>query len=124
MNSSSRAANMVTSQPLWYQFSLWSLLLWTLFVAVLCSIGVCTHWFVSAVIAVIAAGGIVGRIVAGTRLGFATGVVYGTLFAVNGTARCADLHLPQFSAKRRLNSRAVLGRLAGRRIRGDRHSDA
>ncbi len=48
----------------WYQFSLRSLLLLTLFVAVLCSIGVCTHWVVSVVIGMLALGGIVGKIVA------------------------------------------------------------
>ena len=65
------------SPPPWYQFSLRSLLLLTLFVAVLCSLGVCTHWLVSAVVAMtVVIGGIAGRIVAGTRLGFVRGAVY------------------------------------------------
>jgi len=56
----------------WYQFSLRSLLLLTLFVAVLCSIGVCTHyWLVSvAAAAIFLLGGTMGRIVAGSRVGF------------------------------------------------------
>jgi len=54
---------MTPLKPPWYQFSLRSLLLLTLFVAVLCSLGVCTHWIFSVVIAI---GGIAGRIVAGT----------------------------------------------------------
>jgi hypothetical protein len=62
----------------WYQFSLWSLLLLVFFVAVLCSLGVCTHWLVSAVVALtVTIGGIAGRIVAGTRLGFPQGAVFG-----------------------------------------------
>ena len=65
------------SPPPWYQFSLRSLLLLTFFVAVLCSLGVYTHWLVSAVVAMtVVIGGIAGRIVAGTRLGFVRGAVY------------------------------------------------
>ena len=65
----------------WYQFSLRSLLLFTSFVAALCSLGVCTHWLVSAVIVLpVVVGGMAGRIVAGTRLGFVQGVVFGTQF--------------------------------------------
>ena len=64
----------------WYQFSLRSLLLLTLFVAALCSIGVCTHWLISAFVAMVTIVGIMGRIVAGIRLGFVAGVLYGILF--------------------------------------------
>jgi hydrogenase/urease accessory protein HupE len=63
----------------WYQFSLRSLLLLTLFVAALCSIGVCTHWLISAFVVMVTIGGVTGRIVAGTRLGFLAGVLYGSL---------------------------------------------
>ena len=55
-----------------FQFSLRSLMLFTLFVAVLCSIGVCTDWVVSAVIA---GGGIAGSIVRRSWLGFLQGIV-------------------------------------------------
>ena len=65
----------------WYQFSLRSLLLLTVFVALLCSIGIRTDWRVSAVIAVIAAGGITGRIVPRTWLGFVFGIVAGGVCA-------------------------------------------
>jgi hypothetical protein len=69
---------MVAPKPPWYQFSLLSLFLLTLFVAVLCSLGVCTHWIVSAVVAfAVTIGGIAGRIVAGTRLGFVQGAAFG-----------------------------------------------
>lgn len=62
--------------PPWHQFSLRSLLLLTAFVAVLCSIGAWTHWLVSATIAVaVVVGGVTGRIVAGTRLGFVEGAL-------------------------------------------------
>ena len=50
----------------WYQFGLRSLLLLTLFVAVLCLIGVCTHWLISVAIGmIVVVGGFAGRIVAG-----------------------------------------------------------
>jgi hypothetical protein len=65
----------------WYQFSLRSLLLFVLFVAVLCSIGVCTHWLVSAFIAMtVTVGGSAGWIVARTRSGFVQGVVIAVQF--------------------------------------------
>jgi hypothetical protein len=60
----------------WYQFSLRSLLLFTLFVAVMCSLGVCTSWLVSAAIAMtVMIGGVAGRIVAGIRAGFMRGIL-------------------------------------------------
>ena len=62
----------------WFQFSLAALLLLTLFVAVLCSIAVCTHWFFSGLLAAtVLIGGIAGRIVAGTSKGFLYGIVFG-----------------------------------------------
>jgi len=67
----------------WYQFSLRSLLLFTLFVAVLCSIGVCTDWLVSAVVGwTVMIGGIAGRIVAGIKAGFIQGVLGAILLAL------------------------------------------
>jgi hypothetical protein len=62
----------------WYQFSLRSLLLFTVFVAVLCSIGACTHWSISATIAaILLIAGVSGGMVAGTRVGLVVGAVYG-----------------------------------------------
>ena len=52
----------------WYQFSLRSLFLLTVFVALLCSIGVCTDWSVAAVIGV---GSITGGIIARNWRGMA-----------------------------------------------------
>src|SRR5208283_1367185 len=65
----------------WYQFSLRSLLLLVLAVALFCSLGVCTNWVVSVLLAaIVLIGGVMGRIVAGRRVGFAVGV----LFAIDG----------------------------------------
>jgi hypothetical protein len=87
---------MATSKPKlpWYQFSLRSLLLLTVFVAVLCSLGVCTHWFFSALVAMLTLGGIEGRIVAGTRLGFVQGVVFGIQFLLGAVLLCVLLRFP------------------------------
>ncbi len=72
---------MTTSKSPRYQFSLRSLLLWTWFVAVVCSIGVRTHWLVSAAIALpVVIGGTAGWIVAGTGEGLVQGIVVGFLF--------------------------------------------
>ena len=79
----------------WYQFSLRSLLLLTLFVAVLCSIGVCTHWLISVAIGMIVViGGFAGPIVAGTRLGFVQGIVYGIQFFLVAGLLCTFLPFP------------------------------
>ena len=69
----------------WYQFSLRSLLLLTLFVAVLCSVGARYHWSVAAVIAV---GGIAGTIVARSWFGLVLGVLSGGICAVMMAAIC------------------------------------
>ena len=66
-----------------YQFGLRSLLLFTGFVAVVCSIGVCTDWIVAVVLAV---GGITGGIVARTWLGLAIGAFFGIACAVGAAA--------------------------------------
>ncbi len=87
---------MATSKPKlpWYQFSLRSLLLLTLFVAMLCSLGVCTHWLVSAAVAMtVVIGGIAGRIVAGTRLGFVQGIIFGIQFLFWAGLACVFLAL-------------------------------
>jgi len=63
----------------WYRFSLRSFLLFALFVVAICSIDVCTHWLVSAVIVT---GGVVGGIFAGTRLGVAQGAVSGSICSI------------------------------------------
>jgi hypothetical protein len=80
-----------------YQFSLRSLLLWTVFVAVVCSIGVCIHWCCSLAIALpVVAGGIAGWIVAGTRQGFVMGVAVGFLFLGGDIFICSFLSaIPQ-----------------------------
>ena len=70
----------------WYQFSLRSLLLFTVFVAVLCSIGVCTDW---SFVAVTAAGGIAGGIVARRWLGLVIGSLSGAAGAVIGVGAYA-----------------------------------
>jgi uncharacterized membrane protein len=62
-----------------YQFRLRSLLQLTVFVAVLCSIGVYTHWAFAAAIVI---GGIAGGLFAGTWLGVAQGAVSGTICSV------------------------------------------
>ena len=64
-------------EPPCYQFSLRSLLLFVAFVATLCSVGICTKWGVSAVIAAsLLIGGVSGGLVAGRRSGFVAGAVY------------------------------------------------
>jgi len=66
--------------------------IFTLFVAVLCSIGVCTDWLVSVVLAAtVLIGGVAGRIVAGTRLGFVQGAVFGILFLLTAVFACIIL---------------------------------
>jgi len=70
----------------WYQLSLRSLLLWILFVVVVCSLDVWTHWLVSAVIVT---GGVVGGIFAGTRLGVAQGAVSGSICSIIAVSVCA-----------------------------------
>lgn len=76
---------MTTRKPPWYHFSLRSLLLFTAFVAVLCSIGVSTDWVVAAVIG---AGGVVGRLFAGTGWGLAVGAVTGFVFSMMSIFVC------------------------------------
>jgi membrane associated rhomboid family serine protease len=56
-------------------------MVFTLLVAVLCSLGVGTHWEFSVVVGV---GGIAGRIVARRELGYLLGGLYGTVYAVIG----------------------------------------
>ena len=72
-------------QP-WYQFSLRSLFLVGFLVAVLCSLGVCTHWLISIAIGLgVVLGGTVGRILVGTPQGFIQGATNGlvcSLFTV------------------------------------------
>ena len=69
---------MATSKLPWYQFSLRSFLLLTLFVAVLCSLWVCMSWVISAVVGI---GGLAGRIVARRNFGFVVGGVFGSVVA-------------------------------------------
>jgi uncharacterized membrane protein len=84
----------------WYQYSLRSLLLFTTFVAVLCALGRCTHWLLAvAVGSAVMIGGIAGRIVAGTRIGFLQGAVFGVQFAMLSIIACVivGLAFPPFS---------------------------
>ena len=78
---------MSTSEPAltWYQFSLRSLLLLTLWVAVLCSLGVCTYWLYSAVIAIDA---IVGRGISRRRSGLVLGVMVACICSAVAAATC------------------------------------
>ena len=69
----------------WYQFSLRSLLLLTVFVAVLCSIGVCTEWLYSVVIAI---GAILGRSISRKRSGLALGVMAACMCSAIAAATC------------------------------------
>jgi predicted Co/Zn/Cd cation transporter (cation efflux family) len=67
----------------WYQFSLRSLLLLTVFVAALCGLGIYTHWLLAAIIGLtVMCGGITGWLVARTRLGFAQGIVFAVQFVL------------------------------------------
>lgn len=72
----------------WYQFSMRSLLVLTLFVAVLCSIGVCTDWSIAAVVAV---GGVAGGFITRTRSGLLHGMMYGVGFSGMAAAACVLL---------------------------------
>jgi Trk-type K+ transport system membrane component len=95
-----------------YQFSLRSLLLFTLFIAVLCSIGVCTHWIVSAVIAV---GGTTGGIVAGKWFGAAMGAFFGSACSVAAANYAALLC---FFVPLRLLPMMVIGAIVGALVGG------
>ena len=76
----------------WYQFSLRSLMLSVLFVALLCSLGVCTRWFVSVAYGLtVTIGGIAGRIVGRTPSGFVQGAVVGTEFSLIAVVVCIFL---------------------------------
>lgn len=67
----------------WYQFSLRSLLLLTVFVGVLCALGIYTHWLFATVIGLtVLCGGIAGWIGARTRLGFVLGIVVAVSFVL------------------------------------------
>ena len=62
----------------WYQFRLRSLLLLMLYVAVLCSLGVISSWFFAGLTGLATSlGGIIGRIVARTKLGLVVGALLG-----------------------------------------------
>jgi hypothetical protein len=79
-------------RPPWYQFSLRSLLLLTLFVAALCSFAVYTHWIFSVLIgSIVLIGGVAGWIVARTRLGFVQGVVTAIPFFLIAVLICGVL---------------------------------
>ena len=113
---------MTTPEPelRWYQFSLTLMLLFTTFVAVLCSIGVCTDWSVSAVIAV---GGVAGRIVARKWSGLVIGGISGGIGAIIGVVAysmiCALLFRfpvlwePSWQFIAGMKIAAIIGSLAG-----------
>ena len=110
---------MPTPQLRRYQFSLRSLSLFVVFFAVVCSIGVRTHWVVSAVIA---GGGIAGGIVRNSWLGFVQGIVCGLIGSMVGLF-CAALLLdiftppvyssPPLHITAAMNLGAVIGSLIG-----------
>ncbi len=77
-----------------FQFSLRSMLLLTVFVAVVCSIGVCTDWSVAAVIGV---GGMTGGIVARSWRGLMLGLFVGGMGAFTAAAACMILGVLLFS---------------------------
>ena len=72
----------------WYQFSLRSLLLLAVFVAVICSFGSGADW---SVLAVIAVGGVAGRIIAGRWFGLIVGVLSAGVYAVIAAIACAGI---------------------------------
>jgi len=74
----------------WYQFSLRSLMLLVLVVALLCSLGKCTHWLLPVVLAAtVLVGGTAGRIVSGIKAGFVQGALYGIPFFLLAFIGCA-----------------------------------
>jgi len=84
------AARLAFSRP--FQFSLRSLMLFVLGVALLCSLGKCTHWLVPVVLAATGLiGGIAGSLVAGIKAGFVEGALYGILFFLFAFVGCARL---------------------------------
>ena len=76
---------MPTPKLPWYQFSIRFLLLLTVFVAILCSIGVRRGWSISAVVAV---GGVTGGIVARKWSGLVLGVFSGIAYASGAVVVC------------------------------------
>jgi len=82
----------------WYQFSLRSLLLLTLFVAVLCSYGVSVHWVLSAVIGtILLIGGVTGGNIARSQLGFWLGMLLGLLCSMIAAFACVLVgSIPRF----------------------------
>ena len=75
--------DMDTSNHPWYQFSLRSLLLLTVYVAVLCSIGVGVNWFIPVIGLLALISGIAARAVSGTTFGFVHGAVCGPLVGLS-----------------------------------------
>ena len=70
--------NFPESERRWHQFSLRSLLLFCTLAAILCSIGVSTHWSVATDLAgSLLIGAVCGGMVRGTRAGIISGAVYG-----------------------------------------------
>ena len=107
MNTVEPKSNSLTARLRWYQFSLRTLLAAVTLVAVLCAIGVCTHWVVSAglfvllvsvvlfVRATARASASIARIIAATILIFAVGVNMidffgGALSGIIGAAHGTD----------------------------------
>jgi len=64
-----------TPEAPWYQFSLSSLLLFTLFAAIICSLAVGVDWVVAVVVLeAVVIGGLAGITAAGSRQGFVEGI--------------------------------------------------
>ena len=113
-----------------FQFTLRSLLLFTLFVALLCSIRVSTgRGYVAAVVAVnLLISGFAGRTVAGTGLGLVLGCVSGCVCAGIGAFTCAfvwgdnfgvrSLGLPRWECVIAISVVATVGSVAGGALGG------
>ena len=74
----------------WYQFSLRSLLILTVFAAVICSIGAHTYWSFAVILAI---GGVAGGIASRSWLGLMLGVLVGFIGAVVAVIAAAFLGL-------------------------------
>ncbi len=123
---------MSTSAPKvpWYQFSLQSLLLFTLFVALLCSIRISTgRSYAVAVVGInVLISGFAGRTVAGKSLGMVLGCVSGCLCAGMSAFTCAyvwgdsfgmrSIGLPRWECVIAISIVAAVGSAAGGALGG------
>ena len=108
----------------WYQFSLRSLLLFAVFVALLCSLGVSMgRGYAAAAVVNVLISGFVGRTVAKTWSGLVLGCVSGSLCACAAAFTCAFFWcgrfgvllqgLPSWECMLAINAMATIGSLIG-----------